>query len=104
MIPFIKWHLITARLDDVIWDRYLSDSLKAITTESRGAGVQQRLLSDGKFPKKWSSYLRNAANKTELFKTLSGVITQSVFEEGKIVCITFDVTVSVCRILALMMT
>ena len=47
MIPFIKWHLITARLDDVIWDRYLSDSLKATTTESRGAGVQQRLLNDG---------------------------------------------------------
>jgi len=58
VIPFIKRHLITARRVDVIWDQYLSDSLKTTTKESRGAGVRQRLLSDGKFPK---NYLCNAA-------------------------------------------
>ena len=92
-IPFIKRHLITARHVDVICDRYLSDSLKAITRENRGAGVRQRLLNDGKFPKNWSSHLRNAANKTELFQYLSGVIAQSAFDMGKVVFKTFDTTV-----------
>ena len=78
VIPFIKRHLITARRVDVIWDRYLSDSPKATTRESRGAGVRQHLLSDGKLPKTWSSYLHNAANKTELFQYLSGVIAHPV--------------------------
>ena len=39
MIPFIKRHLTTAKHVDVIWDWYLSDSLKETTRKSRGAGV-----------------------------------------------------------------
>ncbi len=92
VIPFAKKHLATAKRVDVIWDRYISDSLKATTRESRGAGVRQRLACDGngKMPKNWSSYLRNETNKTELFQYLSGVITKSVFEEGKVVISTCD--------------
>jgi len=104
VIPFIKWHLINARRVDIIWDRYLSDSLKTTTRESRGAGVRQRLLSDGKFPKNWSSYHRNAANKTELFQYLSRVIAQSAFDEGKIIITTYSMTQLCTEILVLMMT
>jgi len=62
VIPFIKQHLITARRVDVIWERYLSDSLNATTGENKGAGVRQRLLSDGKLLKNWKSYFSKAAN------------------------------------------
>ncbi len=95
VIPFIKRHLITARRVDVIWDRYLSNSLKATSRVNRGAGVRQHLPSDGngKIPKNWNSYLRNSANKIELFHYLSRVIARSAFGEGKIVITTFDETV-----------
>ncbi len=81
VIPFIKRHLITARRVDVIWDRYLLNSLKATSRESRGDGVRQPLPSDGngKIPKNWNSYLRNSANKIELFHYLSRVIARSAF-------------------------
>ena len=36
------------------------------------------------------SYLRNGTNKIELFHYPSGVIAQSVFDEGKIVFTTYD--------------
>ena len=51
--------------------------------------MRQLLPSDGngKMPK---SYLRNGTNKIELFHYLSGVIAQSVFDEGKVVFTTYD--------------
>ncbi len=54
--------------------------------------MRQRLPSDGngKIPKNWNSYLRNSANKIELFHYLSRVIARSAFGEGKIVITTFD--------------
>ena len=33
VIPFIEKHLATAKRVDVIWDRYISDSLKVTTRE-----------------------------------------------------------------------
>ena len=92
VIPFIEKHLATAKRVDVIWDGYISDSLKVTTRESRGAGVRQRLPSDGngKMPKNWESYLRNETNKMELFQYLSGVIAQSAFDERKVVITTCD--------------
>ena len=57
VIPFTEKHLATVKCIDVIWDRYISDSLKATTRESRGAGERQRLPRDGngKMPKNWKS-------------------------------------------------
>ena len=75
MITFIEKNLATTTCVDVIWDRYLSDSLKAITRQCRGARVRQQLPSNvnGKIPKNWNSYLQNETN-------LSGMIAQ--FDEG----------------------
>ena len=60
VIPFIKSQLATADVD-VIWDRYLSNSIKATARENMGAGVRRRLPSggNGKLPKNWKSYLHN---------------------------------------------
>ena len=35
VIPFIEKHLATAKRVDVMWDRYLPESLKATTREKR---------------------------------------------------------------------
>ena len=82
VITFIEKNLATTKCVDVIWDRYLSDSLKAITRQCRGARVRQRLPSNvnGKIPNYWNSYLQNETNKIELFQYLSGMIAQ--FDEG----------------------
>ena len=76
---------------DVIWDRYLPDSLKATTRQRRGAGIRQRMrhAGNGKFPRNWNSYLQNASNKLELFLYLSVAIAQMTCE-GKVVMSTLD--------------
>ena len=60
--PIGRWYHIsrhswpTLKRDDVIWDRYLPDSLKATTRQRRGAGIKQRMRRDGngKFPRNWN--------------------------------------------------
>ena len=84
----------TLKRVDVIWDRYLPDSLKATIRQRRGARIRQRMRRDGngKFPRNWNSYLQNASNKVELFHYLSVAIVQTVFCEGKVVISTLDET------------
>ena len=50
MLPFIEEHLATTK-HVVIWDQYLSDSLKATTKQCRGARVRQQLPFLGNVPK-----------------------------------------------------
>ena len=86
VISYIERQLANTKIVDVVWDRYLPDSLKATTRERRGAGIRQRVRHDGyeKFPRNWNSYLQNASNKVELFRYLSVAIAQTVFCEGKV--------------------
>ena len=87
MIPYIERELVNTKIVDVIWDRYLPDSLKATTRERRGAGIRQLRRHDGngKFPRNGNSYLQNASNKVELFHYLSVAMAQTVFGERKVV-------------------
>ncbi|KAK3929501.1 Opticin [Frankliniella fusca] len=56
---------------DIVWDQYEENSLKAATRESRGAGARRRgLPQKGALPKQsklWDDYLKNDANKQEMF-------------------------------------
>ena len=92
VIPYIERQFADPKRVDVIWDRYLPDSLKATTRQRRGAGIRQRMPYDGngKFPRNWNSYLQNASNKVELFHYLSVAIAETVFCEGKVVMSTLD--------------
>ena len=69
VIPYIERQLANTKRVDVIWDRNLSDSLKATTRQGRGTGIRQRMRHDGNltFPRYWNSYLQNVSNKVELF-------------------------------------
>ena len=58
VIPFSEKHLATTK-HVVIWDKYLSKSLKVTTRQCRGARVRQQLPSygNGKIPKKKLEHL-----------------------------------------------
>ena len=60
VIPYIERQLANTKRVDVIWDRYLPDSLKATTRHGRHDG-------NWTFPRNWNSYLQNVINKVELF-------------------------------------
>ena len=92
MIPYIERELANTKRVDVIWDRYLSDSLKATTRQRRGAGIRHRMrhYGNGTFPRNWNSYLQNASTKVELFHYLSVAIAENIFCEGKVVMSTLD--------------
>ena len=81
VILYVERQLANTKRVDVIWDRYLPDSLKATTRQRRGARIRQRMRHDGngKFPRNWNSYLQNGSNKVELFHYLSVAIAETVF-------------------------
>ena len=72
--PFITSSLGKVKRLDVIWDRYLANSLKQSTREKTmhsGTAQRQRVLSYSPIPSNWESFLRNEKNKVELFHYLS---------------------------------
>ena len=72
--PFIMSSLDKVKRLDVIWDRYLENSLKQSAREKRmnlGTAQRQRVLSDSPIPSNWESFLRIEENKDELFRYLS---------------------------------
>eukprot|EP00795_Rhopilema_esculentum_P003929 gene3929-15255_t len=60
---------------DVVFDRYISGSLKSETREGRGSGI--RILVNEATPiwKNWHKFLRNDENKKELFHLLAVDLT-----------------------------
>jgi len=66
----------TTRLE-LVWDRYLPDSLKGTTMAKRGKGVRRRVVGGASIPGNWASVLRVDDNKTELFSFLSGALLGS---------------------------
>ena len=64
---FILSQLQKAHRIDVVWDVYISDSLKAVTKEKRGKGVRKRIASSTSLPSKWKDFLHVNDAKTERF-------------------------------------
>jgi len=62
---------------DLVWDRYLPDSLKGTARAKRGKGVRRRVVGGASIPGNWASFLRVDDNKTELFSFLSGALLDS---------------------------
>lgn len=76
---------------DLVWDRYLENSLKESTREKRGKGLRRQVTNTTKTPGNWQEFLRSNENKIELFQYLAqkaiGIIKQ------KIVISTFETNV-----------
>ena len=70
LIP-IGSQLKTVERIDLVWDKYVSDSLESTTRSNRGQGVRRRVEPGAKLPGDWNPFLRVDDNKTELFKYLA---------------------------------
>ncbi|XP_071963322.1 uncharacterized protein [Antedon mediterranea] len=73
---------------NVVWDRYISSSIKESTREKRGKGVRLKVEPKTKTPVKWKDFLLNSKNKEELFLYLSELVEQQSFTDNKNVYIT----------------
>ena len=74
-IKYVKSRLANVSRLDIVWDRYLQNSLKATTRSKRGTGIRRRVLPDTRIPKNWSSFLCDDNNKSELFAYLAQQVT-----------------------------
>ena len=92
-LPHITRQLEMCTRVDIVWDRYISDSIKAATREKRGKGIRMKVAGKNKVPGNWSGFLRDEGNKQELFQFLSQKISSFDYPVGKEVFVTSDVNV-----------
>ena len=76
-------HNCTISRLDLVWDRYIEDSLKGTARAKRGKGIRRRVLAGGAIPGNWRDFLRVDKNKTELFNFLSRALLDAFNQEGK---------------------
>ncbi|KAG0710652.1 hypothetical protein GWK47_022350 [Chionoecetes opilio] len=67
-VPHIMRQLETSMRVDVVWGRYLDNSIKESTREKRGKGVRRKVAGPDKVPGNWPDFLRDPTNKVELFQ------------------------------------
>ena len=77
MIPYVKKFVENSDRADVVFDRYIPNSLKATTGRKSGSGARRRVGHGVKIPPNWHDVLR-VDDKTELFGFLSDQIVQNV--------------------------
>ena len=87
-VPHIVKQLENCIRVDVVWDKYISSSIKESTREKRGTGIRRKVAGKTKLPGKWPDFLRDSNNKQELFTFLSDKIAAKHFPEGKEVIVT----------------
>ncbi|KAL8626026.1 hypothetical protein ACOMHN_012618 [Nucella lapillus] len=63
--------LETVKRLDVVWDIYVSHSLKAATRKRRGSGIRRRVMPSARIPGNWKGFLCVSENKEELFNLLA---------------------------------
>ena len=76
---------------DIIWDKYLPDSLKSSTREKRGRGIRLQVLPSTLMPSNFKKFLLVADNKVRLFAFLAGQLAQ-FHVEGKLIITIIDNT------------
>ena len=77
-IPYLQNQLKSIQRLDLVWDRYIPNSLKNSTRENRGQGVRRKVTADGVLQKNWNSFLRCDDNKKELFPFLSKAVIKQI--------------------------
>ena len=65
-VLFLLQQLENTSRVDCVWDRYVDCSIKELTRTHRGSGLRTKVSGQTKLPRKWSDFLKVAANKTEL--------------------------------------
>lgn len=91
-VPYISKQVELVHRVDVVWDRYLTNSLKSTTRQKRGQGNRVVVQESTPVPPNWQSFLRVDENKTELYQFLAICIAALVIP-GKEVYSTYDTNV-----------
>lgn len=92
-IPFVLSQYKSATRLDLLWDRYLPESLKSMTREKHGKGVRRRVGTSVAVPGQWQNFLCVDENKTELFSFLPNEIINSVEDQSKELVVTLETEV-----------
>ena len=92
-LPYISNQLQSVQRVDIIWERYIPNSLKAQTREKRERGVRRRVEADVRLPANWGEYLKLESNKTELFEYLAQQTTMLTCESNKYILSTSNTLV-----------
>ena len=87
-ILHIERHLQACRRVDLVWDSNIPHSLKNSTREKRGKGLRRKVSGHVKLPGNWKDFLRDENNKEELFRFLTGKVSQVACPPGKVMYIT----------------
>lgn len=66
-IPYLGKQLQDTKRMDLVWDKYIADSLKEFTREKRGTGVRRKVSDPSEIPSNWMDFLRDPMNMTEFF-------------------------------------
>ena len=94
-LPYITSQVETVSRVDIVWDRYLTSSLKQSTMDRRRHSdtmQRQRVIAGVPIPANWEAFLRSNANKDELFCYLSECI-QACETGRKVIISTKDETI-----------
>ena len=81
---------------DIIWDRYLPQSLNQATRQKRGSSCRVQVKDCTPIPSNWETFLKLKQNKAKLFHFLAESIG-SVATEGKQLCTTVE-KIFVCTV------
>jgi len=92
-IPHIRQRLQHVQRLDIVWNRYMPDSLKQSTRESRGSGRRRKVTETTPLPRNWQSFLQADSNKAELFEFLANRLSEETPPRGKEIVTTLGASV-----------
>ena len=70
-VKFIQRQLQSLKRNDIVWHRYLANSIKGSDREERGVGVRRKVSAQSKIPSNLHNFLRDPNNKSDLFAFLT---------------------------------
>ena len=84
-LPYVINQLRNVERVDVVWDRYLSDSLIDSARGEREKGIRRCVRPDTRIPGDWTAFLRVGEKKPELFLYLADQLTTIGTDHGEAV-------------------
>ena len=82
-LPYVISQLQFCNRIDIVWDKYLPDSLKQNTQNKRGTGIRTKVGDHVRLPNDFSDFLRNSMNKQELFNFLTDMASLNTYPHDK---------------------
>ena len=91
--PYIRNQIAKVDRLDLVWDRYVNNSLKSTARVKQGTGVRVHVGPSVPMPQKWTEFLRVDENKSELFRFLSQRAVSVPVPSSKYISATLDESV-----------